>query len=114
MSIAALGLLNGFLPCGLVYAAGAGATATGGVLKSVSYMAAFGAGTVPVMMAISFSGNLVPFTFRLKLRKAVPVSVALLGLLLILRGAGLGIPWLSPIISVQGWSCCQPGLTEKR
>src|ERR1041385_8412083 len=45
-ALATLGLLNGLLPCGLVYAAGAGATATGGFVSGVSYMAAFGAGTI--------------------------------------------------------------------
>jgi sulfite exporter TauE/SafE len=109
-SIAALlmlGLLNGLLPCGLVYVAGAGATATSGVLSGAIYMAAFGAGTVPMMLAISLSGKLVPFSLRLKLQKAVPVSIFLLAALLILRGMSLGIPYVSPVLSSDGgMSCC--------
>lgn len=97
-----LGLLNGLLPCGLVYVACAGAAATGGIARGAFYMAAFGAGTLPMMLAISLSGNLVPFAWRLKLRKAVPVSVFLLGALLILRGLALGIPYLSPNLA----ACC--------
>jgi uncharacterized protein len=107
-SLGMLGLLNGLLPCGLVYVACAGATATGRVSGGVEYMAAFGAGTVPLMLAISLSGKLVPLSLRLKLRKAIPVSVCLLAALLILRGMGLGIPYLSPDLSATGAACCHP------
>jgi hypothetical protein len=105
-ALALLGLLNGLLPCGLVYVACAGAAATGGVFAGARYMAAFGAGTVPMMLAISLSGKLVPPSLRLKLVKAIPVCVFLLGTLLILRGMSLGIPYLSPDMSGTGASCC--------
>jgi sulfite exporter TauE/SafE len=100
-----LGLLNGLLPCGLVYVACAGATATGGLLPGFVYMAAFGAGTFPMMLAISLSGKLVPTGLRLRLRQAIPVSVVVLGTLLILRGMSLGIPYVSPDLAA-GDSCC--------
>ena len=101
-----LGLLNGLLPCGLVYVACAGAAATGGTLAGAAYMAAFGVGTVPMMLAISLSGKLVPISLRLKLVKTIPVCVFLLASLLILRGMSLGIPYLSPVLSGSGASCC--------
>ena len=102
-----LGLLNGLLPCGLVYVACAGATATGGVLSGAGYMAAFGSGTVPMMLAISLSGKLVPMSLRLKLAKAIPISIFLLATLLILRGMSLGIPYISPDLShAKQSSCC--------
>jgi len=104
-ALAVLGLLNGLLPCGLVYVACAGATATGDILSGSAYMAAFGAGTVPMMLAISLSGRLVPPSLRLALSKAVPVSVCLVAALLILRGLSLGIPFISPDLS-SGNSCC--------
>jgi sulfite exporter TauE/SafE len=104
--LAVLGLLNGLLPCGLVYVACAGAAATGGILEGASYMAAFGVGTVPMMLAISLSGNLVPTSLRLKLVKTIPVCVFLLASLLILRGMSLGIPYLSPDMSAGSASCC--------
>ena len=104
--LALLGLLNGLLPCGLVYVACAGAAATGGVLAGATYMTAFGIGTVPMMLAISLSGKLVPASLRLKLVKAIPVCVFLLGSLLILRGMSLGIPYLSPDMSGSGAICC--------
>ena len=101
-----LGLLNGLLPCGLVYVACAGAAASGSVLAGASYMTAFGVGTVPMMLAISLSGNLVPTSLRLKLVKTIPVCVFLLASLLILPGMSLGIPYLSPDMSGSGPSCC--------
>jgi sulfite exporter TauE/SafE len=106
-SLAMLGLLNGLLPCGLVYVACAGAMATGGILAGVRYMAAFGLGTIPMMLAISLSGALIPPSVRLQWRRAIPVCVFFLGTLLILRGMSLGIPYLSPDLSTpEGASCC--------
>jgi sulfite exporter TauE/SafE len=101
-----LGLLNGLLPCGLVYVACAGAVATGGLLGGALYMLAFGLATVPMMLAISLSGRLVPVSLRLRLLRTVPVAVFLLASLLILRGMELGIPYVSPILSGDTLSCC--------
>ncbi len=108
LSMAGLGLLNGLLPCGMVYVAGAGAVMAGGLLSSVEYMVVFGLGTLPLMLALSLSGRLVPLGFRLQLRKAIPASVFLLATLLLLRGLGLGIPYVSPDLSTPHPSCCQP------
>ncbi len=106
-SLAMLGLLNGFLPCGLVYVACAGAIATGGLVAGAQYMAAFGLGTVPMMFGISLSGRLLPLSLRLQLRKTIPASVFLLATLLILRGMSLGIPYVSPNLTSPTPSCCQ-------
>lgn len=103
-ALAVLGLLNGLLPCGLVYVAGAAATTTGGILAGAQYMAAFGAGTVPMMLGISLSGRLIPLPLRVQFRKVIPVTVCLLSALLILRGLSLGIPYLSP--SLTGAHAC--------
>jgi uncharacterized protein len=104
-SLLTLGLLNGLLPCGLVYVACAGAVASGGFYSGIEYMAGFGLGTSPMMLGIGLSGRLVPLKLRLQLRKAIPVSVFVLGSLLILRGLGLGIPYISPDLA-GGSSCC--------
>lgn len=106
LSLGLLGLLNGLLPCGLVYVAAAGALATGGVLKGAGYMFLFGLGTAPMMLAISLSGSLFPISLRLKLRRAIPVSVFILATLLILRGMSLGIPYVSPDLA-SGHPCCE-------
>jgi sulfite exporter TauE/SafE len=99
-------LLNGLLPCGLVYVACAGAAATGGVVSGLEYMAVFGLGTVPVMFVISVSGKLMPTALRIRLVRVVPLSIILLAILLILRGMSLGIPYVSPDLSSQDPACC--------
>jgi sulfite exporter TauE/SafE len=107
-SIAALGLLgmlNGLLPCGLVYVAAAGAATTSGPLAGAAFMVAFGLGTLPTMLGISLTGRLVPVALRTKFQRAVPVVVVLVAGLLILRGLALGIPYLSPEV-VGGAPCC--------
>jgi uncharacterized protein len=106
LSLGLLGMLNGLLPCGLVYVACAMATTSQTAVGGAQYMVAFGAGTVPMLLAISLSGTLVPVSFRLKLQRAIPVSVFLLATLLILRGMSLGIPFVSPDLSGTGPSCC--------
>jgi sulfite exporter TauE/SafE len=105
-SLALLGVLNGFLPCGLVYVAMAGAVAQGALMSGVLFMAAFGLGTTPTMLAISLSGRILPVGLRLKLRGAIPVGVCALAALLILRGMSLGIPYVSPDLSGTLPSCC--------
>ncbi len=106
LSLAVLGTLNGLLPCGLVYAACAAAAATGDWLEGAEYMFVFGVGTIPVMLGISLSGRLIPTSWRMNLRHLVPVSVVIVGCLLILRGMSLGIPYISPKISGDRMSCC--------
>ncbi len=94
-SLFAIGLLNGLLPCGLVYMAAAGAVATGDVKSSVLFMVFFGLGTLPVMWSIAFFGNYVGVSVRQKIRKAYPYMMTVMACLLILRGLGLGIPYVS-------------------
>ncbi len=91
-----IGILNGLLPCGLVYMAAAGAVATGEVPGSILFMAFFGLGTLPMMWSIAFFGNYVSISIRQKIRRAYPYLVTFMACLLILRGLGLGIPYLSP------------------
>jgi sulfite exporter TauE/SafE len=94
-----IGLLNGLLPCGLVYAACAAAISTSDVLSGVRYMIAFGLGTLPMMLAISLMGTKLQFALRFKVQRLIPASLALVGLLLLLRGMALGIPYISPQLS---------------
>jgi sulfite exporter TauE/SafE len=94
-----LGALNGLLPCGLVYAAGAGALATGGTVSAVTFMLAFGTGTMPMMLGIGLLGRRLPGSLVIRLRGLVPVTLAVVGAMLILRGLELGIPLLSPVLS---------------
>jgi len=100
-----IGLLNGLLPCGLVYAALAGAGATGSAWMGALFMFIFGIGTMPAMFSLPFAGTYFSPAFRGKLRKLVPVFVGTMALLLILRGMDLGIPYISPS-SEHEHACC--------
>ncbi len=91
-----IGLLNGLLPCGPVYAAVAAAIATGDAGTGAAFMFLFGIGTMPMLLAISLIGNIISGNLRKKIAKFIPVTVVIIGLLFILRGANLGIPFLSP------------------
>ncbi|MFB9057491.1 sulfite exporter TauE/SafE family protein [Mariniflexile ostreae] len=91
-----IGFLNGFLPCGLVYMAVFAAIAGGSVLNGMGYMAAFGLGTIPLMTTAIYFSHFLKGTARQKIQKAIPVFVVFIGALFILRGLGLGIPYLSP------------------
>ena len=91
-----IGLINGLLPCGLVYFAIASAIATGSVLGGGVLMLAFGLGTIPLMFGMMVAGRYISVTVRQKMRKLVPVFVGVMACLMILRGLGLNIPMVSP------------------
>jgi uncharacterized protein len=80
-----LGAVNGVLPCGLVYAAVAGAAAAGTIRSAVVFMIGFGAGTLPLLGAITLSAVAVPAAARRRLRFVAPVLMALAGVLLVVR-----------------------------
>lgn len=90
------GMLNGLLPCGLVYAAAIGSTATGTAVDGALYMALFGLGTWPMLIAVRMGSGLIGARARAGLRRASPVMVGIVAALLVLRGLDLGIPYLSP------------------
>src|SRR5690554_414726 len=91
-----IGFLNGFLPCGLVYMAVFGAIASGNALQGSLYMAVFGLGTIPLMTSAIYLGNFLNGQVRQRIRRAIPVLVVVIGCLFIVRGLGLGIPYISP------------------
>ena len=61
-------------------------------------MTMFGLGTLPAMMAIGYFGTSLSLNLRAAMRKAVPYGIALMAVVLILRGMNLGIPFISPIL----------------
>ena len=91
-----IGFFNGFLPCGLVYMALMGSISTGNAFQGALYMALFGLGTIPMMTAAIVLGNFVNLSLRKKIQNIIPAFVVIIGLLFILRGLGLGIPYISP------------------
>lgn len=91
-----IGFLNGFLPCGLVYMALFAAIAMGNTLQSSLYMILFGLGTIPLMTTAIYVSRFLNGAIRQRIQKTIPVFVILIGVLFIVRGLGLGIPYLSP------------------
>ncbi|APZ47490.1 hypothetical protein BW723_14880 [Polaribacter reichenbachii] len=91
-----IGFLNGFLPCGLVYMALLGAIATSNAFLGSLYMFLFGLGTIPLMTAFVYLGNFTKISFRNKIQKVIPILVIFIGVFFIIRGLGLGIPYISP------------------
>ncbi|QCR22204.1 sulfite exporter TauE/SafE family protein [Pontibacter sp. SGAir0037] len=106
-----VGLLNGLLPCGFVYIALAGAISAPGIGGAMLYMLLFGFGTFPLMFLVSLSGKLISLKLRHTFNKLVPYVGICLAMLFIVRGMGLGIPYLSPKVvqtasHTTEMSCC--------
>ena len=91
-----IGFLNGLLPCGMVYLALTSALATQNVFYGGWLMAFFGLGTLPALIMVAIGGQYFGTKFRQQLQSLLPVFIFSMGVLLILRGLNLGIPYLSP------------------
>lgn len=91
-----IGIINGFLPCGLVYVALATALASGSLLNSSLLMFFFGLGTLPMMALTMVLGKFISSGLRIRFNKMIPNITMVIAILLILRGLNLGIPYVSP------------------
>ncbi len=91
-----IGFLNGLLPCGMVYLALTSALATQNIFYGGWLMAFFGLGTLPALIMVAIGGQYFGTKFRQQLQSLLPVFIFSMGVLLILRGLNLGIPYLSP------------------
>lgn len=94
-----MGAANGLLPCGMVYIALTGAMASGSIAGAALFMFSFGIGTLPALLGLAFWGVKLSWQTRHYMQKAVPYVVAMTGILLILRGLNLNIPYISPFLS---------------
>lgn len=99
-----IGLLNGLLPCGMVYTALTASIAAGGVLNASVFMLLFGLGTIPLMFFAVLIGNYAGMNWRHRIERIIPFIVIFVGILFILRGLNLGIPFISPALT-SGQSC---------
>lgn len=84
-SIFALGATNGLLPCGLVYIAAAASIAAGNFAGAIVYMIFFGLGTLPILLSVSWLGHTQRILRAQSMQRLVPVTVAVVGVLLIVR-----------------------------
>jgi len=100
------GIMNGFLPCGLVYVALSGAMASNSLEESLAFMALFGLGTIPAMLALSFFSNVRRGLTQYIKPVLYTVSIVF-ACLLILRGMNLDIPFLSPALGPELDPSCQ-------
>lgn len=101
-----IGILNGLLPCGMIYLALGSAWAGQSVVQSGLFMVLFGLGTMPALLLAAFGGQLLGLAFRQRIQKALPFILTSMGVLLILRGMNLGIPYISPILDGDSTTSC--------
>lgn len=105
------GLLNGLLPCGLVYGALLASLGTGSLFGTVSFMFGFGLATAPALIGVSLTKSMFVKKLSPYLRKALPFWLLIMAAFFLLRGANLGIPFLSPKFQThqsngQNSNCC--------
>lgn len=95
-SLYLIGLLNGLLPCGPLYMAFIISTGTGKALTAAIFMMMFGLGTLPLLLSVTILGNFISVPIRNRINSFLPILIGIIGILFILRGLNLGIPYLSP------------------
>ena len=103
------GILNGLLPCGLVYMALSASVTAKTALNAAGLMYVFGVGTLPMLITLTVMQNKIALLKLHNVRKLVPVIMLALGSLVVLRGMNLGIPYLSPkviVVNNEVRSCC--------
>ncbi len=108
-AITAAGVLNGLLPCGLVYMALSASVTLNSVIDVISLIYFFGLGTMPMLVGITLMKSKLQFLRLNHIKKLVPIVVFSFGCLFVLRGMNLGIPYLSPKVEVthnEIHSCC--------
>ncbi len=105
------GALNGMLPCGLEYMAMSSTLVAPSHASAAIMMYAFGLGTMPMLVAVTILRNKISFARYTAFKKAIPLVVLAFGILFVVRGMNLGIPYLSPKVVVKQqevkMSCCQ-------
>lgn len=114
MAFFGTGLVNGLLPCGMVYMALVVAMGLQEPVLGAAYMFFFGLGTLPLLLGLMVSGSLLPVMRRQQLQRAIPYLGVLIGFLLVFRGLGLGIPGFSPELAVFDYGSQQVEITMCR
>ena|SRR5690625_1768782 len=96
------GMLNGLLPCGMVYMALASALNAESAAGGAFFMMLFGLGTIPLLIVLTISASYGKQRIRLNFNKWLPGLFILMGVWFLLRGANLDISFLSPLIYPEG------------
>lgn len=87
-----IGMVNGLIPCGLVYMAVIGALTTSDFSGGFLFMVSFGLGTLPLMFSMTLFGNYIGLARRRKLQKLMPVLMAIIAVLFLYRGIEVHLP----------------------
>lgn len=87
-----LGMVNGLLPCGLVYLAIAGSIASTSILEGAMFMMLFGFGTIPALFFLILGSQSISLKYRSYFRKVLPVVNLIFGCFLIYRGFAIDVP----------------------
>ncbi|MBL7804500.1 MAG: sulfite exporter TauE/SafE family protein [Saprospiraceae bacterium] len=101
----AVGLLNGLLPCGMVYLALAGAITSSDAWHGALFMAMFGLGTAPLMIGASVAGQTLKADFRRRFRLVQPFLLAIAGILLLVRGLQLDLSLFESAVPPANLDC---------
>jgi hypothetical protein len=96
-----LGMINGLLPCGFLYAAFLGSLNAGTIPGSALWMLIFGLGTIPSLLFVGSVSSFKNQTFQRYVKTALPIGTAVIAVIFILRGLSLGIPMISPVLPDQ-------------
>lgn len=101
-----VGMLNGLLPCGMVYMALAAALNADSMQGSSLFMLSFGMGTWPAMLTVALVSSFAKTRIKINFVFWLPIISILIGCWFLLRGANLDIPYLSPLIYPDGAIVC--------
>ncbi len=103
-----LGLLNGLLPCGLVYFFAVTAASTGSPYWGAFVMFVFGLSTLPALFSLGmFAGMFAKSSLRKTMMSFAAVVVVLYGLITLYRGYDF---WIHPEKSLL--NCCETDLEK--
>jgi len=102
-----VGMLNGLLPCGMVYMALAAALNADSMSGSGLFMLSFGMGTWPAMLTVTLISNFAKTRVKINFAFWLPIISIAMGCWFLLRGANLGIPYISPLIYPEGAIYCK-------
>jgi sulfite exporter TauE/SafE len=93
-----MGMANGLLPCGMVYVAGTGAIASGSISGGMLFMICFGLATIPALYLLSLLGTFINAALRHNMRRVLAFGTLVVGILLIIRGLNMNLPYISPYL----------------
>jgi len=81
-----LGLLLGFLPCGLSYSAFAAAAGTGNFVSGMAMTGLFGLGTLPALLVFGMAASYISAQIRGILYKSAGALVIFTGIFFVIKG----------------------------